>query len=759
MSEKIVGQSVRKADGPEKVTGEAQFVDDHSLGGMLHAYTVRSPHPHCRILGIDTSAARALPGVHAVATHEDIPGRNNIPIVFDDHPVLAEGVARFVGEPIALVAAETPEIARQAAALVKLDLEELPFVADMDEAMTTSEVKVYGTDNIFKQFDVVKGDVDAGFAEAEVVLEHTYETGYQDHAYIECQGMIASPDGQGSIKVMGSMQCPYYILDAVSMALDLPKNKVRVVQNPTGGAFGGKEDVPSIPATHACLLSWMTRRPVKLVYQREEDLTVMSKRHPGRSTIRLGAKKDGTFTACQVHYRIDGGAYSTLSPVVLFRGIAHAAGPYEIPHVKVLGQAAATNTVPNGAYRGFGQPQVLFAVESMVDEMAHTLGMDPVELRLINALRPGGSTSTSQTVTESCGLVEAIEKVREASNYDEIMALGEQSGTKRRAIGFSACHYGVSLGAAGNHLDRAGAHLQIQKDGAVLVAIGNTEVGQGARTVIGQIASEGLGCRYRDVHMLDTDTTRVPDSGPTVASRTTVMSGNAVLDACRLVRQSLTKVAAAEFGNGCTPDDVSMKDGVVSWKDEVLTWEELITQCYQQRVKVSAQGWFLSPPAKIDEHCQGDAYVCYTYSANAVEIELDVETGEVTLLWCTSAHDIGRVINPQQAQGQVEGGNLQGLGYALFENMPQKDGVLSNTRFAGYILPTAADAPRYRSILIEKPWDKGPFGAKGLGEPPLIGMAPAVANAIRNAGGVRMDATPMLPEQIWQKIQETEVRS
>jgi CO/xanthine dehydrogenase Mo-binding subunit len=759
MSEKIVGHSVRKADGPEKVTGEARFVDDFSPGGMLHAFTVRSPFPHCKILGIDCEAARSLPGVHAVLTHEDVPGRNRIPIVFDDHPVLAEGVARFIGEPMALVAAETPEIARQAAALVELDLEELPFVEDMDEAMNHPEIRVYGTDNIFKAFDVVKGDIEVGFAEADLVLEHTYDTGYQDHAYLECQGMIASPDGQGSIKIMGSMQCPYYILDAVSMALGLPKNKVRVVQTPTGGAFGGKEDVPSIPATHAALLSWVTRRPVKLIYNREEDLTCMSKRHPGRTTIRLGAKKDGTFTACKVHYRIDGGAYSTLSPVVLFRGIAHAVGPYDIPNVTVLGQAAATHTVPNGAYRGFGQPQVLFAAECMVDEMAHALDIDPVELRLKNALRPGSKTSTGQEVTESCGLVEAMEKVREASNYTEIMKLGPQSGPRRRAIGFSASHYGVSLGAAGNHLDRAGAHLQIQKDGAVLVAIGNTEVGQGARTVIGQITAEGLGCHFENVHMLDTDTTRVPDSGPTVASRTTVMSGNAILDACRLVRESLLKVAAEELGGGCTPEQIRMQDGVVHCGDEAISWEELITACYQKRAKVSAQGWFVSPPAHMDEFCQGDVYVCYTYSANAVEIELDLETGEVDLLWCTSAHDIGRVINPQQAQGQVEGGNLQGLGYALYEHMPRQGGKLSNTSFAGYILPTAADAPRYRSILIEKPWDKGPFGAKGLGEPPLIGMAPAVANAIRNACGARMDAVPMLPEHIWKKIQELEARS
>lgn len=751
MAESIVGTSVRKADGVEKVTGEAPFIDDVGLEGMLHLATVRSPYPHCRIRGIDTSRAAALPGVHAVCTHEDVPGANAIPIVFQDHPVLADGVARFVGEAIALVVAETPEIAKKGASLVALDLEELPFLDDVDEAIDHPELKIYGTDNVFRSYLVRKGDIEAGFAEADVILERTFDTGYQDHAYLECQGIIASPDGQGSMKIQGSMQCPYYIHDAIAMCLDLPKNKVRVVQSPTGGGFGGKEDVPSVVAAHAAVAAWRTRRPVKVIYSREEDLLSMSKRHPGRTTFKYGARKDGTLTACQVHYRIDGGAYSTLSPVVLFRGIVHAPGPYEIPHVEVKGQAVATHSVPNGAYRGFGQPQVCFAQESMIDEVAHELGMDPLELRLKNALRPGGRTPTNQLVTESCGLVEALEAVREQSGYDALMAAGPGHGTKRRAIGLAASHYGVCLGAAGAYLDRAAAHVQIQNDATVVLAIGNTEVGQGARTVLAQIAAEALGCTYEQIRMLDTDTTRVPDSGPTVASRTTVMSGNAILDACRLLRHTLDAQAAGMLG--CEPDQVTLSAGKATGGGEQVAWGELVSHCYRQRVKMAEQGWYVSPPAAVDEFVQGDAYVCYTYSANAVEIELDVETGEVKLLWCTSAHDIGRAINPQQAHGQIQGGNLQGLGYALYENMPRTKGVLANTSFAGYILPTAADAPRFRSIILEKAYEDGPYGAKGLGEPPLIGMAPAVANAIRSACGLRLERTPMLPEHVWAGLQ------
>ncbi len=757
MSNKVVGTSVHKVDGAEKVTGEAPFIDDVGLHGMLYGAAVRSPHPHCRIKGIDTARAEALPGVHAVVTHEDVPGRNNIPLVFDDHPVLADGIARFHGEAIALVAAESPEIAKKAASLVVLDLEELPAVDDMDEALESNDVLVFGSDNVFRSYHVKKGDGADGFAHADVTVEGTYDTGYQCHAYLECQGIIASPDGQGAIKVQGSMQCPYYVHDAIAMSLGLPKNRVRVVQSPTGGGFGGKEDVPSIVAAHAALLCWKTNRAVKIIYSREEDFISMSKRHPGRCTMKYGAKSDGTLVALDVRYRIDGGAYSTLSPAVLFRGIVHAGGPYRIPHVKVDGYAIATNSVPAGAYRGFGQPQICFGQESLIDELAHKLGMDPVKFRLKNMLVPGDRTTTNQVVTESCGLKEAIDQVRTQSNYDAIMKAPTQDGKKRRAIGFAASHYGVCLGAAGAYLDRAAAHVQIQNDGTVVVAIGNTEVGQGARTVVSQIAAETLGCDLNRIRMLDTDTTRVPDSGPTVASRTTVMSGNATIDACRRLLVTLHEQAGSMLG--CAPGEVTIQEGRVTGGSSSVSWDELISACYKERLRVAEQGWYVSPPASVDDDCQGDAYVCYTYSANAVEIELDTETGEVELLWCTSAHDIGKAINPQQAHGQIQGGNLQGLGYALYENMPRKDGVLGNTSFAGYILPTAADAPQYRSILIEKEYENGPYGAKGLGEPPLIGMAPAIGNAIRNACGVRMLKTPMLPEDVWSGIQNLEVRS
>lgn len=747
MALQIVGASVPKKDGPEKVTGTSRYVDDLGVQGMLHGATVRSPHPHCRIRGVDASAALAMPGVHGVFTCKDVPGLNRIPLVFQDHPVLAEDVARFVGEAIALVAAETPELARAAAAKVKLDLEVLPFLDDMDEALVRKDVLVYGENNCFREYTIQKGDSAAGFAQADVVVEAKYEVGYQCHAYLECQGMIAIPEADGGMTVMGSLQCPYYVHDAIAMSIGLAKNKVRIIQNPTGGGFGGKEDVPSVVAAHAAVMAYRTRRPVKLIYGREEDFISMSKRHPGRATLKYGAKEDGTLVAAECRYVIDGGAYSTLSPVVLFRGVVHAVGPYRIPHVLIRGYAAATNTVPCGAYRGFGQPQVCFGQESLIDELAEKLAMDPIDLRLKNVLRPGDRTATNQLVSDSCAMTEAIEKVREASGWDKLMRFKAMKGPKRRGIGFAATYYGVCLGAAGNYLDRAGSHVQISNDGTVLIAIGNTEVGQGSRTVISQIAAEALGCRYDQVAMIDTDTTRVPDSGPTVASRTTVMSGNAVLDACRTLRATIDKKAASHLG--CRPDQVSAAQGRFHGAGKSASWEEIVALCFKARLRMTEQGWYVAPPLTIDALGQGDAYHTYTWSANAIELEVDSETGEVKLLHCTSAHDIGRAINPQQAEGQIEGGNLQGLGYALYEDMPRKDGKLGNTSFAGYIIPTAADAPRYRSIILERGYDEGPYGAKGLGEPPLIGMAPAVGNAIRDACGVRLRRLPMRPEDVW----------
>lgn len=749
---RVVGKPVLRNDAVEKVLGRTNYIDDVGLQGMLYAVTVRSPKPHIFIKKLDTSRAEKVQGFVRLVTVADVPGKNNVPLVLNDHPVFAESECRFLGEAIGVAVATTPEAAKRAAEAVLIEYEELPAVTDPLEAMHPDAPRVFGEDNVFRKFQVIRGDADRAFAEADAVVEGTFTTGYQAHAYLETQGMIAIPQADGGMHIQGSLQCPFYIHDAIAMVMGVSSNKVRIVQAPTGGGFGGKEDVPSVVAAHAAVAAQVTRRPVKLIYTREEDFLSMSKRHPSWTRLRYAATKDGKITAAEVKYVLDGGAYSTLSPVVLWRGTVHAAGPYKIDNVKVNSFAVATHKVPCGAFRGFGQPQIAYAQESLIDELAVKLGIDPLELRRRNALKPGDFTITGQKVETSCSLTAAIDRVKQESNWEAFKARPRATGHKRRGIGIAATYYGVCLGALGRYLDRAGSHVQIEKDGSVIVAVGNTEVGQGAWTILAQIAAEALGCPYEMVKVIDTDTTRVPDSGPTVASRTTVMSGNAVLDGAKALRARLDATAAELLG--CAPEAVTSDGESFSGGGKSVSYQELVAQCWARKLPMSHQGWYASPPTTWDDNGQGDAYVTYTYSAFVTEVEVDVETGETQVLKVTSAHDIGRAINPQQAEGQIEGGVAQGVGYALFENLVVDQGVMQNGHFTGYILPTAADSPQYKSIVIEQPYDAGPFGARGLGEPPLIGVAPAVANAIRDACGVRPTHTPMMPEAIRALIRE-----
>jgi CO/xanthine dehydrogenase Mo-binding subunit len=747
----VVGKSVKRSDAPAKVTGATLYVDDYGYEGMLHAALVRSPKPRIRFRGFRLDRAKGVPGFVALVTAKDVPGKNLWPLVVHDQPFLPEGEALFQGQALAIVVAETPEAARRAAKLVEVDFEELPALTDPLKAMEPGALKLHGTDNVFSKYRVIKGDVEQGFREADVVVEGTFTTGQQMHAYLETQGMIAFPEAHGGMTVYGSMQCPYYVHDAVSQVLGVPMNKVRIVQRPTGGGFGGKEDVPALVGSHAAVAARVVGRPVKMIYQRGEDFVSMSRRHPAWMRIKYGAKKDGTLTACEVRYVLDGGAYATLSPIVLWRGTVHAAGPYRIPHVKVESFAVATNKAPAGAFRGFGQPQIAFGNESLIDELALKLKLDPLEFRLKNALRVGDATITGQTIKDSCGMTQALERARDDSDWAEKRRNGGRAdGAKRRGIGVAANYYGVSLGARGRYLDRAAAQVQVQPDGTVIVAVGNTEIGQGAKTVLAQICADALNAPYEKIQVLDVDTTRVPDSGPTVASRTTLMSGNAILDACAPIRSRLFETVAEKLGVALT--DVVASDGVFRAKGGDAAYEEVVRACWQKKLKMAEQGWYSAPPTTFDDDGRGDAYVTYAWSANVSEVEVDTETGEVKVLRAVTAHDIGKVINPMTAEGQVEGGYAQGLGYALVEKLVEKDGVVVNPNFTDYILPSAPDAPEFKTAFLEHPYPAGPFGAKGLAESPIIGPAPSIANAVRNACGVRLTHVPAMPEDVWEGL-------
>ncbi|MEN3010129.1 MAG: xanthine dehydrogenase family protein molybdopterin-binding subunit [Candidatus Bipolaricaulaceae bacterium] len=753
----VVGRGVPRLDAEAKVRGQARYADDLAFPGMLYGKAIRSARPHARIRKLDLSRVLAHPKVVCVATAADIPGKNCVPIIYEDMPLLAEEVVRYVGEPIALLAAETWEDAEEAAQLAEVEYEDLPAVFDPLEAVRPEAPQVAVPSaaergNIFNHMVIRKGDVAKGFAEAEVIVEGEYRVGYQEHAYLETQGMIAVPEDNG-IAVYGSLQCPFYVQRAVATVLGLPLSRVRVVQTATGGGFGGKEDVPSQVAAMAAVLAWKSGRPVKVVFDREEDILTTSKRHPAVVRYRTGAKRDGTLTAVEVEFYYNAGAYQTLSSAVLWRGLIHAAGPYRIPHVKVDGYSVATNTVPCGAFRGFGSPQVIFAHESQMDELARRLGLDPLELRRKNALREGDETATAQVLTESVGLLSCIERARELARWEErkraVAEFNARERFKRRGLGVSTVMYGVGLGAKAPLLDKAGAYLKLEADGSITLAVGNTEMGQGAITVLAQIAAEALEVPLSVIQVAPVDTARVPDSGPTVASRTTTVQGMAVLDAARKLKAKIDRAVQEILGcpkfvvegrTFCDPRDPRRR----------VTLAEVARWMWVHNWDMGATGWAEAAPVDWDPQTGlGHAYFVYSFACHIAEVEVDVLTGETRVRGFWAVHDSGKIVNPKTAWGQVAGGIAQGIGYALLEELPTEEGRILYPSFTAYHIPTAQDMPEELVIdFVEAPYSGGPYGAKGLGEVPLMASHAAVANAISHATGGRLREYPATPERV-----------
>jgi len=749
-----VGQPVKRIDARSKVTGRARYVADVKIQGMLYGKMLFSPHAHAHIKGIDTSKAEGLPGVWAVITAQHIPGENQIGVVTPDQPLLAQETVRFVGDCVALVAAESASVAEKALGLIRVDYQTLPGVYTAQEALGENSPLVHQGGNLLTHLKIRKGDLKKGIGECDILLEETFHTQRQEHVYIETIGALAIPEGDGSMTILGSIQCPFYVQKGVAHVLGLPMNKVRIVQATTGGGFGGKEDVPSEICGFASLLAWKTHRPVQMILTREEDLRRSSKRHPMSVTYKMGATKGGKILCAQIEVLADVGAYATLSPVVMFRSTVHATGPYEIPHVKVDTYGAYTNNIPSGAMRGFGTPEVTFAHESMVDELAAKLNMDPIQIRLINGLRLGSQTATGQVLRESVGLEETIVKAKEACDWESKRAEDKRIGpSRRRGLGASAMFYGVSLGAKGWPLDGSAAAVQVHQDGSVSVAIGGTEMGQGAQTVVAQMAAECMGLSLDRIAILATDTSLVPDSGPTVASRTTVFSGNATLNALEQIKRSMTELASELLA--VAPEKLDFRDGQVLGGGKKISFDQLVQHCYSRNINLGAEGWFVSPPCSFDEETgQGDAYYVYGYGTQIAEVEVDLDTGQVQVLRVTAAHDVGKAINPQGVSCQIEGGVVQGVGYALLENFMMVKGQIQTPDLATYTIPTSLDVPQVEPIIVEAISEKGPYGAKGLGEQPIIPTAAAVANAIHDATGIRITKLPIGPEALRRALLE-----
>lgn len=748
----IVSTPAPRVDALDKVRGTAKYVDDLDFPGLLYCAVVTSAHPHAEIASVDTAEARSMPGVFAIATADDIPGENQIGVATPDQPLLAKHKARMMAERIALVAADSAENARAAGRKIRIAYRPLPTVTDVDAALADGAPLVHEKGNLLAKKQVIKGDMEAGWRQAKVVLERTYTTGYQEHAYLETNGIIAVPESEGMFTLYASAQCPFYIQKSVARVLGIDLASVRCIQTVTGGAFGGKEDYPSEPAACAALMAHMTRRPVKLIYDRSEDMLWSSKRHPMKIAHRLGLDAGGKITACEVKLYCDAGAYNGLSAVVAERANATALGPYLVPNARVDTYVVYTNNLFGGAFRGFGSPQVTFAMESQLDEAAAALGISPAEIRRRNLLRVGDATATSQVLPESVGAIETLERAVARSDYEskrrELEAFNARSLHVKKGIGIGCCIYGCCLHAGGQFLEGSGALLHVRADGSVNVAVGGTEIGQGAFTVVAQLAAEELGCALSSVRMVPVNTDLVPDSGPTVASRTTVMSGNAALDAARKVRAKMADVASQKLD--VPSDKLIFRNGSVFLGGVArATFRDIAKACYERKVNLTAEGWYAPPRKEWNEALGvGEAYSVYCFATQIAEVTVHLRSGRVKVDHVTAAHDVGKAINPAMLTGQVEGGIVQGLGYALMEELKVVDGRCLNPNFTDYLIPSALDAPTVETLLVELPFSRGPYGAKGVGEPSLIPIAAAVANAVSAACGHRFTHIPITPERL-----------
>jgi CO/xanthine dehydrogenase Mo-binding subunit len=758
----VVHTQAPRVDAVDKVTGRARYVDDLEFPGMLHCKVVTSAHPHAEVLAIDVTAARECPGVFAVLTAKDIPGENQIGVATLDQPLLVEGKARMMADRLALVAADTAEHAHAAAQKVKVTYRPLPTVGDLEAALAPDAPAIHEKGNLLAKKQVIKGDLEAGWKAAHVVVENTYRTGYQEHAYLENNGVVAVPEQDGMMTVHASAQCPFYIQKAVARVLGKDLASIRCIQATTGGAFGGKEDYPSEPAACAALLAQVTGRPVKLVYDRTEDILWSSKRHPMTVVHRLGLDREGKITVAEVKLYSDAGAYNGLSAVVAERANATALGPYRVPHVKVDTYVVYTNNLFGGAFRGFGSPQVTFAMEAALDEAAAKLSMSPAEVRRRNLLVQGDQTATSQVLPESVGALETLEQAVAKSGYEAKRAalaqFNQQSPYLKKGIGIGCCMYGCCLHAGGQFLEGSGSLVHVRPDGSVNLAIGGTELGQGAFTVVAQLCAEELGCALSSVHVMPVNTDLVPDSGPTVASRTTVMSGNAVVDAARQLRGRMLDVAAHKLG--VPREQVRFEQGAFQGPGgKKLTFVEVAKAAYERKVNLTAEGWFAPPRKEWNEAMGvGEAYSVYCFATQIAEVTVDLRSGRVKVDHVTAAHDVGQAINPQTLVGQVEGGVVQGMGWAVMEDLKVVEGRCLNPNFTDYLIPSFADAPTIDTLLVELPYSLGPHGAKGVGEPALIPIAAAIANALSFACGVRFTCLPLTPERLLDAVEEASGR-
>ncbi|MFZ5650886.1 MAG: xanthine dehydrogenase family protein molybdopterin-binding subunit [Bacillota bacterium] len=733
-----VGRSCRRVDGTAKVKGKAQFAADIRLKGALYCRVLRSNISHALLNRIDYSRALEVPGVVAVYTAADIPGENRVGIIIKDEPVLVEDRIRRAGDAIALVVGENEEALEEALDKIHIDYQPLPGIFCPLSAMAEGVPSIHGESNMQSATRIATGDVEASLAAASVVITRRYTTQMVEHAYLEPEAGVALMEDD-VITIWVSTQNPHYDRREVARTLGIGQHRVRVVQASTGGGFGGKLDI-SVQCLLA-LAAFKTGRPARMVYRREESFQSSPKRHPYIIDYTSACDADGRLLAVKVKITGDTGAYASYGPATLKRAAVHATGPYRVPNALIESYCVYTNNPTAGAMRGFGVPQVAFAHETQMDLLAEALGVDPFTIRLRNCLRPGDTTVTGQCLTQSVGISETIEKARDRAR--ELGMLDKPP--KNHGVGVGCMWYGIGNTGAPNP---SGAFLDLLDDGTVLVLTGCADIGQGSNTVLAQMAAEELGVDINDVTVFSGDTGASPDAGATSASRQTYISGNAVCMAARQVKETLIREAGAILG--ADTGSLSLKNGLVLLCGEKtsLTVREVLSACRKKGILTLGSGWFNPPATGLDGAGQGNPYAAYSYATQVAEVKVDEETGKVAVTRLVAAHDVGRAINPQSVEGQIEGGCMMGMGYALLEEVKLSGGVIRNPRYAGYLVPMSLDIPEIYTVIVEDPEITGPFGAKGVGEPALIPTAAAIANAISVALAARFYDLPLTPERI-----------
>jgi CO/xanthine dehydrogenase Mo-binding subunit len=736
----IVGKSPNRKEGAAKVLGRAQYIDDISLPGMWFGATVRGTIPRGRIVSIAFDPS--IPWHEfVIVSAADIPGENTIVHLTKDHLCLASTHVNHADEPILLLAHPDRAALPAAVAAVHITYEELPAIFSIEDSEQKKEI-IWGEDNTFKTYLMQKGDPSTIWDTADFIVEGEYRTGAQEQLYIENNGVIAEYDPEAGVTVRGSMQCPFYLVHALELVFNLPPEKCRVIQVETGGAFGGKEDFPSVIGSHAALLAMKSGHPVKICYDRAEDMAGTTKRHPSRTRHRTAVSKEGKILGGEIEVTLDGGAYVTLSPVVLSRATIHSPGPYNWPHLTVRSKAVATNIPPHGAFRGFGAPQSIFAVERHMDKIAKVVGLTPEEIRRRNFLSTGDRTATGQLLSEQVDLQHLLTRALKESNYHakrEQFARENEHSTKKKGIGFAAFFHGSGFTGSGERRLASEVAIDVTPEGRPRLLVSSTEFGQGTNTILCQVAAQALNLPYEEVLIAQPDTANVPNSGPTVASRTAMIVGKLVERASAQLLETLHK--DANLPNPHTPEDFKQA------ARHYMAQKGNLEAC----VRYEAPGdiyW-------DDDNYKGDAYPAYAWAVYVAEVAVDTTTYSAQVTEFHAVQEVGKVLHPILAAGQIEGGVAQAIGYALYEKCIWDNGHLANNQMTNYIMPTSADIPPIHVHFEETPSIHGAFGAKGIGELPMDGPAPAILNAIEHATGIAFTEIPLLPEDIFERMTST----